>query len=98
MFQWAFFFAFFGVGAGFIFSPHLMLERSGGMSYRPSVPCKHPRCPALVPYGSGAYCDEHKALHHGDRESASKRGYNSRWQKARVRYLHSHPWEMEQTG
>lgn len=30
-----------------------------------------------------------------DRESASKRGYNSRWQKARVRYLHSHPLCVE---
>ena len=65
------------------------------MPYRPSVPCKHPRCPALVPYGSGPYCDEHKAAHQGDRESASRRGYNSRWQKARVRYLHSHPLCVE---
>ena len=79
-----------------ILSPHLPLGRSDGMPYRPSVPCKHPRCPALVPYGSGPYCcDEHKALHQGDRDSASKRGYNSRWQKARVRYLHSHPLCVE---
>lgn len=65
------------------------------MPYRPSVPCKHPGCPALVPYGSGPYCDKHKDLHQGDRDSASKRGYNSRWQKARVRYLHSHPLCVE---
>lgn len=78
-----------------ILSPHLPLGRSDGMPYRPSVPCKHPRCPALVPYGSGPYCDEHKALHQGDRDSASKRGYNSRWQKVRVRYLHSHPLCVE---
>lgn len=52
-----------GAGAGFILSPHLPLGRSVGMPYRPSVPCKHPGCPALVPYGSGPYCDRHKALH-----------------------------------
>lgn len=61
------------------------------MPYKPSVPCKHPRCSELVPYGSGPYCDKHKPLHKNDRESAGKRGYGSKWQKARVRYLHSHP-------
>lgn len=90
-----FFLWFFGAGAGFIISPHLPLGRSDGMPYRPSVPCKHSGCPALVPYGSGPYCDKHKVLHQGDRDSASKRGYNSRWQKARVRYLHSHPLCVE---
>ena len=65
------------------------------MPYRPSVPCKHPGCPALVPYGTGPYCEQHVKLHTGDRDSASKRGYNSRWQKARSRYLHSHPLCIE---
>jgi 5-methylcytosine-specific restriction protein A len=32
------------------------------MPYRPSVPCKHPGCSSLVPYGSGSYCDKHKEL------------------------------------
>ena len=90
-----FFLCCFGAGAGFILSTHLPLGRSVGMPYRPSVPCKHPGCPALVPYGSGPYCDKHKALHQGDRDSASKRGYNSRWKKARVWYLHSHPLCVE---
>ena len=95
MFQRAFFFVFFGVGAGFILSPHLALGRSDGMPYRPSVPCKHPMCSELVPYGCGPYCYKHKAVHQSDRDSASKRGYNRHWQKARVRYLHSHPLCVE---
>ena len=35
MFQQAFFFVLFGLGAGFILSSHLMLGRSDGMPYRP---------------------------------------------------------------
>lgn len=34
----------------------------------------------------GLYCEEHEALHCGDRVS-SKRGYNRHWLKARARYL-----------
>ncbi len=60
------------------------------MPYRPSTPCKHPGCPELVPYGK-KYCEEHEKLYHGERDSAHKRGYNSKWQKARKRYLSAHP-------
>ncbi len=61
------------------------------MPYRPAVPCKHPRCPKLVPYGAGMYCEDHAPLHRADRESATKRGYNSKWAKARKKYLQHHP-------
>lgn len=60
------------------------------MPRKPNVPCKHPGCPALVPYGR-SYCDKHQALHCGDRPSAAKRGYDSRWRKARARFLKVHP-------
>ena len=30
-------------------------------------------------------------MHTHDRESATERGYNTQWRKARLRFLHSHP-------
>ena len=54
--------------------------------------CKHPGCPKLT---DGNYCEEHEALHRGERESAGKRGYNKKWQKARARYLKEHPLCVE---
>ncbi|WP_312072141.1 HNH endonuclease signature motif containing protein [Anaerotignum propionicum] len=60
------------------------------MPRKPNVPCKHPSCPALVPYGR-SYCEKHQVLHRSDRLSASKRGYDSRWRKARARFLKDHP-------
>ena len=62
------------------------------MPYRGPVRCKEPGCPALIPYGQ-SYCERHKALHKNDRKSGAARGYNSRWQKARKRYL-SDPQHM----
>lgn len=61
------------------------------MPMRPNVPCRHPCCPKLVPYGKH-YCEEHEALHRGDRPGADKRGYNRRWQRARLLYLREHPY------
>ena len=58
------------------------------MPMKPKKPCRHPGCPKLT---DGLYCEEHEALHRGDRASSSKRGYNRQWQKARVRYLKAHP-------
>ena len=58
------------------------------MPIKPKKPCRHPGCPKLT---DGLYCEEHEALHRGDRASSSKRGYNRRWQKARARYLKAHP-------
>ena len=47
--------------------------------------CLHPGCPNIC---SGRYCDEHKGLHpNGDRKSAAERGYGSKWQRARKRFL-----------
>lgn len=60
------------------------------MPTRPNVPCKHPGCNRLVPYGS-KYCEEHAQLHCRDYKSAKEKGYDSRWRKARARYLKAHP-------
>ena len=45
------------------------------MPRKPKKPCKHPGCPKLT---DGNYCEEHEALHRGERESAGKRGYNKK--------------------
>ena len=58
------------------------------MPMKPKKPCRHPGCPKLT---DGLYCEEHEALHRGDRASSNKRGYNRQWQKARARYLKAHP-------
>ena len=61
--------------------------------------CKHPGCEELV--ASGSYCDKHKsdyeerqkerkAKFDRTRESAAKRGYDARWQRARETYLKRH--------
>ncbi len=61
------------------------------MPRRPDVPCSHPMCPVLVPWGK-RYCEKHEPLHRGEsRPSSGKRGYNSKWQKARKTYLREHP-------
>ena len=58
------------------------------MPMKPRKPWHHPGCPKLT---NGYYCEEHRVLHRGDRASSGKRGYDSRWQKARARYLKAHP-------
>ncbi|WP_010651604.1 HNH endonuclease [Oceanobacillus massiliensis] len=60
------------------------------MPKRPDTPCKHPRCAKLVPYGA-SYCEEHAPLHIHDVKSTKEKGYDSRWRKARKRFLKSHP-------
>ena len=60
------------------------------MPSRPNVPCRHPGCAALVPYGK-KYCEAHRALHPEEARSAGSRGYGRAWQKARKRYLEAHP-------
>lgn len=60
------------------------------MPYKPKVLCKHPGCPELVDVGKG-YCEKHKPLHPEYTRSAAKRGYNSKWQRVRKRYLEAHP-------
>ncbi len=51
-------------------------------------PCKHPGCPKLT---EGMYCEEHTRLHASDRSSASVRGYDGRWNSARIHFLKAHP-------
>ena len=51
---------------------------------RPKQPCKHPGCPNLTERG---YC----LIHTDERPSAAKRGYDSRWRKARGRFLKANP-------
>ena len=60
------------------------------MPRRPNVPCQHPGCPELVPYGQ-KYCDKHKGQHRNDRPTAAAKGYSTRWQRARKMYLAAHP-------
>lgn len=55
---------------------------------KPKKPCRHPGCPNLT---DRMYCEEHEAMHRDGRENAFKRGYGSRWQKARIRYLRMYP-------
>jgi len=53
-------------------------------------PCKHPRCPELT---ENRFCKKHSNLY--ERTSASKRGYDSRWRKARKRFLKANPLCVE---
>ena len=47
-----------------------------------------------VPYGQ-KYCEAHKAMHPEEQRSAAGRGYGRVWQKARQRYLETHPFCVE---
>jgi len=60
------------------------------MPTRPNIPCRHPGCVELVPYGA-KYCERHKPLHTDEVRSAAHRGYGSKWQKASKRFLEAHP-------
>ncbi|WEV83486.1 HNH endonuclease [Bacillus velezensis] len=54
-------------------------------------PCNEPGCPNLTREG---YCEQHKRIkpaYDQYRESAAKRGYNSKWRQARAGYLSKHP-------
>lgn len=58
---------------------------------KPLKPCNDPGCPQLTREG---YCQQHKTSKPSYdlyRESSSRRGYNSRWRKAREGYLAKHP-------
>ena len=58
---------------------------------RPRRLCKAPGCKSLVPVGVGGLCDEHKQVqqkrYDNRRGSASERGYDHRWSKARKMFL-----------
>lgn len=56
------------------------------MPLKPNIPCKHPGCPALIPYGM-RYCEAHKKLHPEENRSASARGYGAAWQRESRRFI-----------
>ena len=58
------------------------------MPYKPLKPCSHPGCPNLT---ANRYCIEHTKLN-SERDNASGRGYDSRWRKARYRFLKNNPF------
>lgn len=64
------------------------------MPTKPPTPCAARGCPALTPAGQ-TRCDEHrrerKREYDRQRGTAAERGYGSRWQKARKRYLRRNP-------
>ncbi|MCY8045756.1 HNH endonuclease [Bacillus haynesii] len=55
-------------------------------------PCNEPGCPTLTREG---YCEKHKRdqpAYDQYRESAARRGYDSKWRKARRGYLSKYPF------
>ena len=69
------------------------------MPTRPKTPCNKPGCPALT---DGRYCHAHEYIDierakarqkrsDKNRPGARKRGYDSRWDKARIHWLRKHP-------
>jgi 5-methylcytosine-specific restriction protein A len=61
------------------------------MPSKPLKPCNKRGCPKLT---RERYCEDHKQqMNSYDkyRESSSKRGYDSKWRKARLAYLQAHP-------
>jgi len=63
------------------------------MPTKPKKPCKHPGCPLLT---HDTYCESHAPLYAAeDRPSASRRGYDKRWQAIRRSYLKRHPLCVE---
>ena len=60
------------------------------MPKHPKRPCRYPGCPNLCE--SGTYCSEHSAESPDRlRGSATERGYDAKWRRARKRFLRSHP-------
>lgn len=66
------------------------------MPYKPLSPCRYPGCGAL---SVNRYCDKHAKQQtresNARRRTASERGYNSKWRKARANYLLEHPLCVE---
>lgn len=71
------------------------------MPNRSKRPCSYPGCSALAEAGR---CDKHKqqerTRYEQQRGTATSRGYDSRWRKARLGYLRAHPLcvECERNG
>ena len=65
---------------------NIFLPKGVTMPSKPNIPCKHPGCPILIPYGS-KYCEAHKKLHPKATRSATARGYGAAWQRESRRFL-----------
>ena len=65
------------------------------MPYAPKSPCLHPGCSALVSRGEKGRCPQHRKAYEKGldqyRETATARGYDSRWARFRDWYLNQHP-------
>ncbi len=59
------------------------------MPQKPLKPCSYPGCNTLV--RGRTYCDECAAKKAKERKTSSKRGYGSKWQKYRARFLRNNP-------
>ncbi len=60
--------------------------------------CGTPRCPNLAPAGKprcGSCSTSHETKDRARRGSSAERGYGSRWQKYRLRFLAEHPLCLE---
>lgn len=68
------------------------LPGDGSMPIKPKRPCAYPGCPELT---AKQYCNKHQRLvaseYEQRRGSATSRGYDGRWQKARMTYLLNNP-------
>ncbi len=64
------------------------------MPHKPPRPCSYPSCPKYAVKNSG-YCEKHhkevNARYDKKRETATQRGYNARWQRARKTFLANNP-------
>ncbi len=60
------------------------------MPTKPRQPCRYTQCSNFAVYRG--YCDTHKnSVNGSQRQSASQRGYNYKWQRARAAYLKRNP-------
>lgn len=62
------------------------------MPPKPRRPCSHMGCPTLT---TERYCESHKQIYqkkyNQDRGSATKRGYDAEWRRARAAFLMKNP-------
>jgi 5-methylcytosine-specific restriction protein A len=60
------------------------------MPRRPRPPCSVPGCPELT--ARGGRCPTHAKEAEAARGTTTAKGYGTRWQRVRRRYLYAHPW------
>jgi hypothetical protein len=87
-------------GAGAISALLALRHPLSQMTFAPSRPCKSPGCSALIAAGQGAWCPAHTSTSTSHlnrrssdraRGSAASRGYDHRWQEARLGFLSRYP-------